>query len=247
MSKKTSNAREKAAAVRAAQARAERTRRWTIAGVVAVVVALIIGGAVWFANQDPTGQSSTTSTGTASGTPSGADGFGVVVGQADAPTKAVIYEDFQCPVCKAFEDATTQQVNDGIANGKVRVEYRMVSFLDTASENQYSSRAANAAAAVLDTAGVEAFKKFHDTLYANQPEEGTAGPDNNQLIEWAVEAGADREQVSSAIEQGTFDQWVVDATDAMSKNGVTGTPTILIDGQKLDPQQGMQRLLAASG
>ena len=243
---KNSKAREKAAAVRAAQARAERTRRWAIVGVVAVVVALIIGGAVWFAGQDPTGQSTSTSSSTAGGTPSGADGFGVVVGQSDAPTKAVIYEDFQCPVCKAFEDASSKQVNEGIANGKVQVEYRIVSFLDSASENQYSSRAANAAAAVLDTAGVEAFKTFHDTLYANQPEEGTAGPENDQLIDWAVEAGADRAQVTPAIEQGAFDQWVVDATDAMSKNGVTGTPTIVIDGQKLDPQEGLQKLLAAS-
>jgi protein-disulfide isomerase len=100
---------------------------------------------------------------------------------------------------------------------------------------------------VLDTAGPDAFKKFHDTLYANQPEEGTAGPDNDQLVEWAVQAGADRPEVSRKIEEGTFDQWVVDATDAMSKEGVTGTPTIVIDGRKLDPQEGMQRLLAAVG
>ena len=247
MSKNARNTREKAAAVRAAQARAQRTRRWTMVGVAALVVAVIVGGAVWYAGQDPTGQSSTSSSGTSGGTPSGADGFGVVVGRSDAPTSAVIYEDFQCPVCGAFEDATTQQVNAGIADGKIRVEYRIVSFLDDASENQYSSRAANAAAAVLDSAGVEAFKKFHDTLYANQPAEGTAGPDNDQLVEWAVEAGADRDEVSRAIEGGSFDQWVVDATDAMSKDGVTGTPTIEIDGERLDPQEGMQRLLAAVG
>ena len=245
---KNARAREKAAAARAAQARAERTRRWTVVGVAALVVALIVGGAIWYAGQDPTGQGSTTSSsGTSSGAPSGADGYGVVVGRSDAPTTAVIYEDFQCPVCRAFEDATTQPVSEGIADGRIRVEYRIVSFLDDASENQYSSRAANAAASVLDTAGVEAFKEFHDTLYANQPAEGTAGPDNDQLIEWAVEAGADRDQVSRAINNGSFDQWVVDATDAMSKDGVTGTPTIEIDGEKLDPQEGMQRLLAAVG
>lgn len=247
MSKNARNTREKAAAARAAQARAQRTRRWTMVGVAGLVVAVIVGGAVWYAGQDPTGQRSTTSSSSASGTPSGADGFGIVVGRSDAPTSAVIYEDFQCPVCGAFENATTEQVNAGIADGKIRVEYRMVSFLDDASENQYSSRSANAAAAVLDTAGVEAFKKFHDTLYANQPAEGTAGPDNDQLVDWAVEAGADRDAVTRAIEAGRFDQWVVDATDAMSKDGVTGTPTIVIDGQKLDPQEGMQRLLAAVG
>ncbi len=242
---KNARTREKAAAVRAAQARAQRTRRWTVVVVAALVVAVIVGGATWYASQDPTGQSSTSRSGTSGGAPSGADEYGVVVGESDAPTTAVIYEDFQCPVCKAFEDATMQQVNAGIADGKIRVEYRIVSFLDDASENQYSSRAANAAAAVLDVAGVEAFKEFHDTLYANQPAEGTAGPENDQLVEWAVEAGADRAEVSQAIDDGSFDQWVVDATDAMSKDGVTGTPTIVIDGERLAPQEGLQRLLAA--
>jgi len=246
MSKNARSTRERAAAARAAQARSQRNRRWTLVGVAVLVVAVIVGGVVWYAGQDPTGQSGTASS-SAGGTPSGADGFGVVVGRSAAPTSAVIYEDFQCPVCGAFESATNEQVNAGIADGKIRVEYRMVSFLDDASENQYSSRAANAAAAVLDSAGVEAFKKFHDTLYANQPAEGTAGPDNDQLVDWAVEAGADRDAVSRAIEGGSFDQWVVDATDAMSKDGVTGTPTIEIDGEKLDPQEGMQRLLAAVG
>jgi protein-disulfide isomerase len=248
MSESTRTSREKAAAVRAGQERAARRRRWTMIGTVAVILAVIVGGAVWFAGQDPTGQGSdTTTAGSADGVPSGADGFGVVVGTAASPTTAVIYEDFQCPVCGAFEQATSQQVADGIADDKVRIEYRIVSFLDQASANEYSSRAANAAAAVLDTAGPDAFKKFHDTLYANQPEEGTAGPDNDQLVEWAVQAGADRPEVSRKIEEGTFDQWVVDATDAMSKEGVTGTPTIVIDGRKLDPQEGMQRLLAAVG
>jgi protein-disulfide isomerase len=248
MSKSTRTSRDRAAAARAAQARATRRRRWTMIGTVAVIVAVIAVGAAWFAGQDPTGQGVDGGTaGSSTGAPAGADGFGVVVGQADAPTKAVIYEDFQCPVCGAFEHATSRQVADGIESGKLRVEYRIVSFLDQASANQYSSRAANAAAAVLDTAGSEAFKKFHDTLYANQPDEGTAGPENGQLIEWAVQAGADREEVSQKIDDGTFDQWVVDATDSMSKDGVTGTPTIVIDGEKLDPQQGMQRLLSAVG
>ena len=55
----------------------------------------------------------------------------------------------------------------------------------------------------------------------------------------------DRDAVSPLIEDGAFDQWVVDATDAMSKDGVTGTPTVEIDGQRLDPQEGLERLLAA--
>ena len=62
MSKNTRATREKAAALRAERARAEKRRRWTMIGTVAVIVALIIGGAVWFAGQDPTGQGGDSST-----------------------------------------------------------------------------------------------------------------------------------------------------------------------------------------
>jgi protein-disulfide isomerase len=230
-----------AAAVRAAQERAEQRRRWTMIGTVLAVVAVIVAGAVWFSRGDTTGEGPTA----VAGAPRGATGYGVVLGQEDAPTSVVIYEDFQCPICADFEQATAEQVAAGIEAGKVEVEYRVVSFLDQASENEYSSRAANAAAVVLDTAGPEAFKRFHDILFQNQPAEGTAGPENSQLIQWAVEAGADEAEVSAGIENGEFDQWVVDATDAMSKDGVTGTPTVVIDGQKLAPEEALQELLAA--
>ena len=240
MSTSARKSRDRAAALRReAEARARRRRRWIVILAVAVVVAVIVGGTALLTSRDTTGQGG----GAAATAPAGADGYGVVVGEGDAK-KVVIYEDFQCPVCGAFEHASASQVAQGIDDGKVRVEYRIVAFLDQASQNQYSSRAANAAAAVLDVAGPDAFKKFHDTLYANQPAENTAGPDNDQLIEWAVQAGADRGQVTEAINSGQFDQWVVDATDQMSKDGVTGTPTIVIDGEKLDPQTGLQRVLA---
>lgn len=239
MSTSARKSRDRAAALRReAEARARRRRRWVVILAVAVLVAVIVGGTALLTSRDTTGQG-----GGAATAPAGADGYGVVVGEADAK-KVVIYEDFQCPVCGAFEHASASQVAQGIDDGKVRVEYRIVAFLDQASQNQYSSRAANAAASVLDVAGPDAFKKFHDTLYANQPAENTAGPDNDQLIEWAVQAGADRGQVTEAINSGQFDQWVVDATDQMSKDGVTGTPTIVIDGEKLDPQTGLQRVLA---
>jgi protein-disulfide isomerase len=241
MSTSARKSRDRAAALRReAESRAQRRRRWIVILAAGVVLAVIVAGTALLASRDTTGQGG----GAAATAPSGADGYGVVVGEADAPKTAVIYEDFQCPVCGAFEHASASQVAQGIDDGKVRVEYRIVSFLDQASQNEYSSRAANAAAAVLDDAGPDAFKKFHDTLYANQPAENTAGPDNGQLVEWAVQAGADREQVTEAINSGQFDQWVVDATDQMSRDGVTGTPTIEIDGKKLDPQTGLQRVLA---
>jgi protein-disulfide isomerase len=217
---------ERAAAALREQQRAEKRRSFAIVGAV-VAVLVVIGGLTWYgiSSSDTTGQVG------GSGTPANTDGFAVVVGQASAPTTFTFYEDPQCPACRDFEAQTRDQVDGGIADGSARVEYRIVSFLDHASENNYSSRAANALFVVVDAAGPDVFKKFHDILYENQPAEGTAGPDNDQLIAWAVQAGASEDDVRSGIEDGAFDQFVVNATDQWSKDGFNSTPTVLINGK----------------
>ena len=215
----------RAAALRAEQERKERHRRnLTIGGIVLGLLVVIGVAYAFISSRDTTGEDATP--------PAGAvDDYGVIVGDAAAPATVTIYEDFQCPVCAAFEDEIGDELDAGIESGKVNVDYRMVSFLDRASGNDYSSRAMNAAAVVLDTAGVDAFKAFHDELFANQPEEGTDGPEDDELIEAAVNAGADEASIRTAIEEKQFDQWIKNATDQMSVDGVNGTPTVFIDGE----------------
>jgi len=227
--KRTSTAERAAAALRHQQT-LERRRQFAIVGAV-VAVLVIIGGATWLAisRGDTTGE-----TVAASGTPANTDGYAVVVGEAAAPTTLTFYEDPQCPACAQFESAVNADVSQGISDGTVKVEYRIVSFLDRASTNEFSSRAANALFVVADTAGPEVFKKFHDLLYENQPAEGGAGPDDDQLISWAVESGADESAVRAKIEDNAFEQFVVNATDQWSKDGYNSTPTVLVNGTASD-------------
>ena len=46
--------------------------------------------------------------------------------------------------------------------------------------------------------------------------------------------GRTRVQSRTARASGTFDGWTKTATDAWSKAGFTSTPTILVDGEKLE-------------
>ncbi|WP_432477036.1 DsbA family protein [Nocardioides sp. GXQ0305] len=234
---------ERAAAVVNEQRRRERRRRTgIIAAVVVAVVAVLVVALVLGNRSDTSGEA-------ADQTPSGVDDYTVTVGEADAPTVITVYEDPQCPICAAFEGQVGEPVAQAVEAGDVRVDYRIVSFLDQASENEYSSRAANALYAVQDVAGAEAFAEMHRILFENQPAEGSAGPEDDQLVEWAVEAGADEAEVRPLIEDRVFEQFVVNATDQMSKNGVTGTPTVLIDGEKVgeNPQEAAQAVLDAVG
>jgi protein-disulfide isomerase len=218
---------ERANAARVEQARRERNRRILLIGSVLLGVLIVVIGAFVV-------QSRRTTVGTLPDTvPSGlTDGYGVVVGKASAPTTLTVYEDFQCPICRDFEQQTGDQLRAAVAAGKVRIDYRMVSFLDRASTNEYSSRALNAAAVVLDTSGTDVFARFHQALFEHQPEEGTAGPTNADLVDTAVAAGARRSDVSAGIEDGEFAQWAANTQAHMSEAGVNGTPTLFVDGEK---------------
>jgi len=227
---------ERAAAIRKEQEDKERRRRtMVVAGVVVVVFALVLGiGYAVQSGRDTTGKAATVPGGVV-------DTYAVPVGKASAPVKLTVYEDFMCPFCGQFESESRGVLKKYIDAGDVRENYRVVSFLDDSSTTKYSTRAMNAFAAVLNSSGPVVAKKFHDLLYENQPAEGSAGLSDAQLLQYAVQAGADRAAVKKAMDSGQFDQWVINATGAFSKAGYTSTPTVLLDGKQVEAQdvQGM--------
>jgi protein-disulfide isomerase len=221
---------EKRAAEAAARARAHRRQRTVIGGVVAaVLVAVAVVAAVVVQNSR---------TATAAGAPVPAhtadSGHVVVVGSAAAPVTMDLYEDFQCPICKNFENTAGGTMAQLVAAGTVQLHYHGMAFLDTSGNHQYSTRALNAAGVVLATAGPDAFQKFHDLLYANQPPESASGLTDDQLISYAAQAGASGGAVEHDIRELTYGDWVKQLTDQASKDGVTGTPTVFVDGRQLE-------------
>lgn len=224
------NAAKRAAAIRKEQEVRERRRR-TITVTVVVLVALSallgIGYAVQ-SSRDSTGQVATPPTGVV-------EKYAAPFGAANAPVSISIYEDFMCPFCGDFEAASRSTLQTYVDQGDVRVQYHVLSFLDRASNGtDYSTRAMNALGVVLDTSGPEVAKTFHDLLFDNQPAEGSDGLSDTELIDFAVQAGATKSDVAGPIESLTFDQWVQNATDTASKDGVSTTPTVLVDGVQLN-------------
>lgn len=221
--RRTQSERAKAAA-EARRRAAKRKERLTYGAVVVVVLAVIAGGYLLIR--------ALTDTSDTAAPPAGAsDEYGVPVGEADAAHQVVIYEDFLCPACRSLESAVNDGLTTAVEEGDVRVEYRALDFLGRFGD--YSMRSANAFAAVLDTAGPEAAKEFHDALYAEQPAEEGPFPEDDWLVEKAVEAGADEDEVRPLIEDLGFEGWVADGTDASSRAGIRSTPTVLVDGQEV--------------
>ena len=219
---------ERAEQMRKEREKADKRQRNLITIAIVAVVIVLVGVAAWGV--------------TTMSEDNGPEAFGITYGPEevgaevaegqDEPVKVELYEDFQCPACAAFESAFGQELKDRVASGQIEITYRPYSFLDRASLNDYSSRAHNAAMCVYEQEGTEKYVEFHEYLYANQPPEGTAGPENEDLI--AAAEGLGVTGIEDCVNDGTYDGRIERAREAGSEAGVTSTPTVFIDGEKLD-------------
>ncbi len=154
----------------------------------------------------------------------------VIKKEGTAEPKAVlsVYEDFLCPHCGAFEQQFGPTINKMIDSGAIAADYYMVGILDRPQNQNYPARAGGAAYCVADES-VEAFRRFHAALYAQQPSEaGAAYPDNARLIEVARQSGA-AGAVPECIDKGTY----VDMVGGLaSATGIKSTPTVRINGEE---------------
>jgi protein-disulfide isomerase len=213
-------------AIRREYERKERRRRMIWVGSIVVVLALIILSVAYALTKQAQDQQR------AAKGPNGGiglvDGIGIPEGSKSAKVTVTAYEDYQCPFCKQFETNNRTLLEKYMQQGKIRVVYSPVSFL-----NDYSSRALNAAACVYDEKGAKAFLKMHDLLFENQPSESGPFPTNSDLATLAAQAGASKSTVSSCIDKGTYNTWGRKTTETWSKHGFNQTPTILVNGKSL--------------
>jgi protein-disulfide isomerase len=229
-----------AAALREQEARERRRRTLMIVGTLVAVLAVVIAGFLISRARDTTAE--------VKAEPAGTVEHGLAIGPADAPHEVVIYEDFLCPICGDLESRTHEQLAQLADEGKVRVDYRPFELLGRLGD--YSKRSAAAFSVVLEKSGPQVAKRFHDLLYANQPDEAGPFPDDSELVALAVEAGADESEVADDIENGAGSAWVDEATKEALATGLQGTPTVLVDGKVFNAgrtmQQFAEQLLAAA-
>ena len=243
MSAKAAKAAAAAARQEAAAIEQKRQRKIRIIGglvVVAVMAALIAIPVL--SNKDavvpsdaalPTGVTS--------------DTYGVKVGSAwtapDADKIPVLqlWEDFQCPACARFEEASGVAIQELIDAGKVRVEYRPTIFLDknlvssnTAAGNPNSSqRATMGFGCAVDANAAE---KYHAGVFANQPTEEGAGFSTETLISIAESSGITGtalDTFTECLSSKKYAGWVSNSYAAFDSEGVSSTPTGLLNGTEL--------------
>lgn len=141
-----------------------------------------------------------------------------------------LYVDYMCPVCGQFHQINGSELDQMVKDKTVTVHLYVRNFLDSQSTTDYSSRAANAFAAVYAESPEKAWA-FQDLLFADQPEEGGAGLTDAKLKELATQAGAS-EAAATAISDKTYLGWVEKVVEpaAQKSTGQYGTPYVAIDG-----------------
>ena len=184
-------------------------------------------------------------------TPSGADRAGaIVVGDPEAAKVVEVYVDYQCPYCQRWEieiGAALMERALQPGSGLAVRQYNMA-FLGEANRELNppgaSARAASAAACVLDGSGAQAFVDFNTAIFASPG--GSAAEtrfDEASLAALAGSLGASDETLA-CIEEGRFIPFVSATTQAAFARGVTGTPTVLVNGKPLQDSFGDPQLRA---
>jgi protein-disulfide isomerase len=140
-------------------------------------------------------------------------------GSPGAPITLTLFSDFQCPYCSRVEPTLAQV--EAAYPGKVRIvwKHKPLSFHNNALPAAVAAEAAREQGK---------FWPMHDKLFAGQKE---LSPEAYER--WAAELGLDMARFRASIAAGKG-RARVEEDDALSSGlGVSGTPQLFVNGEKL--------------
>jgi protein-disulfide isomerase len=262
MSKRNSQAaktaaREKLRLERERQAKRDKVKRQAIVAGSLVAVLAIAGGigyAVVQNNKPSHWESIKSDKVVAPANTTGTNGTTVVLGKSTAKKTLKLYEDPRCPICAQFEQTVGSTLKKDFDAGKFKIQYIGGTFLDgdsdkkgkiqIGSRGEGSKNAMSALGAALNVSP-EAFLEYKTALYSAKyhPEEtDDKFKSDDYLIKVADTVGALKNNTAfqSAVKDGKYDAWALAMSETFNtnKDGVNGTPSLVMNGKKLTGSDG---------
>ncbi|MFI0963483.1 thioredoxin domain-containing protein [Streptomyces sp. NPDC021080] len=270
MSKRNSQAsktaaRERLRLERERQAKRDKIKRQAIVAGSLVAVLAIAGGigyAVVQNNKPSQWEAVASDKVVAPANTTGKDGTTVVIGKDTAKKTLKLYEDPRCPICASFEQTVGPTVQKDLDAGKFKIQYIGGTFLDgdsdkngkisIGSRGEGSKNTMSAMGAALNVSP-EAFLEYKSALYSAKyhPDETTDKfKDDAYLIKVAntVPALKNNTGFQNAVKNGTYDAWALAMSETWNtnKDGVTGTPSLVMDGKKVTGPDGNAPMTVAN-
>jgi protein-disulfide isomerase len=247
---RTRSARERLAEERKRKAAKEkRLRALLVSGAALLIVALVVAGVVFFHSQGK--KTNSAYSGPLAPAKVEQDGT-VVMAQPNfsGGPSVEVYEDFQCPICKAYESASGDVVKRLAGQGKIKVTYHVLAFVNP----EGSTRAAVAGKCAADAGR---FIQFHDVAYKDQPDEREALT-IDKLKQFGKKAGITSGSYDSCVSGQQFVSQVKKNTQTglaflRQKLGeAAGTPTMLVNGKPVDKDtlyepSALEKMILAAG
>lgn len=227
----------KGSSARMSQRNRKRRQNWIWLGMVGIVAVVIVAALILLNNASTQ----------ASGEPPTASDLpaelisGSTKGKADAPVKVLVFSDFECPACKNFAEGLEKQLDEQyVKTGKILYDYK---HYPLPQHNPAAKYAANAAECAADQGR---FWDMHAYLFQ---EGGTALPNNltqGRLRGMAAALGLDTGKFDDCLGREQFGEIVNADLNEARQLRVDSTPTIFVDGQKVDiATQGYQGVITA--
>lgn len=195
---------------------------WIVTGAV-VAISIVLGAFFVNAVQNQEQERSTA-------VPAMSAGMGqpIVIGNADAKNTLTIFEDFQCPFCKRFEEFFSAAIFDAMEAGTAKVEVYPVAFLTPGS-----ALASNAAACAADQGK---YHEYHQALFFHQPKEEQGAQFTEELLLRLGGSAAmpDMDTFKRCVTTNRYGTWVSKLRDEMDRRDITGTPAVFVNGEKYD-------------
>ncbi|NMH68353.1 DsbA family protein [Bacillus sp. RO3] len=154
-----------------------------------------------------------------------------VLGDQNAPVSVVEFGDFKCPACKSWGETIYPQLKeDFIDTGKAQFSY-----INTEFHGKESTLSALAAESILKN-DPGSYWDFHKELFETQPDQHHDGWITVEvLVEVAGKTtDVDMEQFKQDIEEQTYMDEVKKDSSLVDEFTVELTPTIIINGTKLE-------------
>lgn len=160
------------------------------------------------------------------------------LGEESAPVSIVEFGDYKCPNCKNFAETTVPLiVKEFVDSGKAKFYYFHYPFI-----NVDSKRTAKFSEAVYHELGNNKFWEFHELIFKKQPEDikyEKIDVFTKDFLTETLKEIASEDEVNKVVKyfdtKEPEDAWEQD--NALGgKLGVTGTPTIFVNGKRFDGQ-----------